>query len=139
MTYLGVAFGHDVIDVGLQGHADVLSLSGVKLEDVQHPSDAHLEEHSLAAAAKLHDVAQLCAVQVLLRHRAEEVDAPLVDAHDQLGGQQADGVLNLSWQQRRWSCLHATYVTCLCPGATYILFNTSQLVSGLIKVFDICF
>ena len=33
---LAVALHHDVIDVRLQGHADVLALPGVKLEDVQH-------------------------------------------------------------------------------------------------------
>lgn len=56
---LGVAFGHDVIDVGLESHANVLPLSGVELEDVQHTSNPHLEEDSLAAAPKLHDVPQL--------------------------------------------------------------------------------
>ena len=91
---LGVALHHDVVDVRLQRHADVLALLGVKLEDVQHASHAHLEEHSLAAAAKLHDIAQLCRVQVLLGHRPEEVHPPLVDAQDELGRQQADGVLN---------------------------------------------
>lgn len=90
---LGVALHHDVIDVGLQGHADVLALLGVKLEDVQHPSHTHLEEDCLAAAAKLHDVAQLCRVQVLLGNGPEEVHASLVDAQDQLGRQQPDGVL----------------------------------------------
>lgn len=69
----------------LQRHADVLSLLGVKLEDVQHASHTHLEEHRLAAAAKLHDVAQLSRVEVLLGHRPEEVHASLVDAQDELG------------------------------------------------------
>ena len=83
--YLGIALHHDVIDVCLQGHADVLSLLGVELEDVQNTSNPHLEEDSLTAAAKLHDVTQLSRVQVLLRHRSEEVHASLVDPKDQLG------------------------------------------------------
>ena len=33
---LAVALHHDVVDVRLQGHADVLPLPGVELEDVQH-------------------------------------------------------------------------------------------------------
>ena len=33
---LAVALHHDVVDVRLQGHADVLPLPCVKLEDVQH-------------------------------------------------------------------------------------------------------
>ena len=33
---LAVALHHDVVDVRLQGHADVLPLPSVKLEDVQH-------------------------------------------------------------------------------------------------------
>ena len=60
LNYLGIPLHHNVIDVGLQGHADVLSLFGVKLKDVQDSSNPHLEEYSLAAAAKLHDVTQLC-------------------------------------------------------------------------------
>ena len=55
--------------------------------------DAHLEKDGLAGGAELHDVAQLGGVDVLLGHGAEEVHPPLVDAQDQLGGQQADGVL----------------------------------------------
>lgn len=89
----------------LQSHADVLSLLGVKLEDVQHSSYAHLEEDSLAAAAKLHDVAQLCRVQILLGHWAEEVDPSLVDSQNQLGWQQSNGVLNpLHSEEDRVSC-----------------------------------
>jgi len=168
ITHLAVAFHHDVIDVGLQGHADVLTLTGFKLEDVQHSSNAHFEKHRLAAAPKLHtiskgqqpkvagcqwqvlapqarcnddlmdtswmcfflavhtrlmhesyqsvradsstelksnsahihthshlhDIPQLCAVQVLLGHRPEKVHAPLVDAQDEAWRQEADGVLN---------------------------------------------
>jgi hypothetical protein len=52
-AYLAVALHHDVVDVCLQRHADVLALARLKLEDVQHACHAHLEEHSLAAAAKL--------------------------------------------------------------------------------------
>ena len=55
-TYLGVALHHDVVNVRLQSHADILALLGVKLENVQNPSDTHLEEDSLTAAAKLHDI-----------------------------------------------------------------------------------
>lgn len=91
---LGVALHHDVVDVGLQGHADVLPLLGVELEDVQHTGHPHLEEHGLAAAAKLHDVTQLGRVQVLLRNRSEEVHATLVDAQDELGGKQPNGVFD---------------------------------------------
>ena len=69
VTHLGVPLHHNVIDVRLQCHADVLALPRLKLEDVQHPRDAHLEEDGSAAAAKLHDVAKLRRVQVLLRHR----------------------------------------------------------------------
>lgn len=79
----------------LQCHADVLPLACVELEDVQHPSHPHLEEHCLAAAAELHDVPQLCGVQVLLGYGPEEVDPPFVDPHDELGRQQSDGVLDL--------------------------------------------
>jgi hypothetical protein len=43
----------------------------------------------------LHDVAQLRGVEVLFGDGAEKVDPPLVDAQDELGGQQPDGVLNL--------------------------------------------
>lgn len=64
---LGVALHHDVVDVRLQRHADVLALTRLKLEDVQHARDAHLEEHGGGGGAKLHDVAQLRAVQVLLQ------------------------------------------------------------------------
>jgi hypothetical protein len=53
-AHLAIALHHDVIDVRLQRHADVLSLARLKLEDVQHACHAHLKEHSLAAAAKLH-------------------------------------------------------------------------------------
>lgn len=110
---LGVAFHHDIIDVGLQRHADVLALLGVKLEDVQHASHAHLEEDCLAAAAELHDVAQLCRVQILLRHWPEEVHSTLVDAQDQLGGQQPYGVLNaLHCEEDRVACREATRIKC---------------------------
>jgi hypothetical protein len=44
---LAVALHHDVVDVRLQRHADVLALLGLKLEDVQHARHAHLEEHGL--------------------------------------------------------------------------------------------
>ena len=93
--HLGVPLSHDVIDVGLQGHADVLSLCGVELEDVQDSSHPHFEKDSLAAAAELHDVSQLGRVQVCFRSRPEKVHASLVDTQDELGGQQADGVLDL--------------------------------------------
>jgi len=53
-AHLGVALHHDVVDVGLQGHADILPLPSVKLENVEHPRHPHLEENGLAAAAKLH-------------------------------------------------------------------------------------
>ena len=92
--YLGVALHHDVIDVRLQSHADVLALLGVKLEDMQNASNPHLEEHSLTTAAKLHDVTQLSRVQVLLGNRSEEVHASLVDSKNQLGRQQPNWVLN---------------------------------------------
>lgn len=106
---LGVALHHDIIDVGLQRHADVLALLGVKLEDVQHASHTHLEEDCLAAAAELHDVTQLCRVQVLLGHRPEEVHSALIDAQDQLGGQQPDGVLyTLHCEEDRVACREAT-------------------------------
>ena len=102
---LGVALHHDVIDVGLQRHADVLALLGIELEDVQHASHTHLEEDCLAAAAKLHDVTQLCRVQVLLGNGPEEVHASLVDAQDQLGRQQPDGVLYaLHCEEDRVAC-----------------------------------
>ena len=105
MDYLGVPLHHDVIDVGLQGHADVFSLFGIKLEDVQDSGDAHLEEHSLAAAAKLHDVAQLSRVEVLFGHWAEEMHSSLVDSQDQLGWQQTYGVLNsLHGEEDRVAC-----------------------------------
>ena len=91
--HLGVALHHDVVDVGLQGHADVLPLPSVKLEDVQHSRHPHLEEHSLAAAAKLHDVPQLRRVDVLFGDWPEEVNPPLVDPQNDLGWQQANGVL----------------------------------------------
>lgn len=84
-AHLGIAFHHDVVDVRLQGHADVLSLLGVKLKDVQHTSHTHLKEDSLAAAAKLHDVTQLSRVKVLFGHGPEEVHPALVDAQDKLG------------------------------------------------------
>lgn len=80
--------------MGLQRHADVLPLLSVKLEDVQNTSHPHLEEHCLAAAAKLHDVSQLSRVQVLLRHWSEEVHTSLVDAQYELGRKQANWVLN---------------------------------------------
>ena len=51
--------------------------------------DAHLEEDGLGGTAKLHDVAQLGAVDVLLWNGAEEVHAAFIDAQDQLGRQQA--------------------------------------------------
>ncbi len=93
----------------LQCHADVLSLFGVKLEYVQHTGHAHLEEHSLTAAAELHDVAQLGGVQVLLGHRSEEVHAALVDAEDELGRQQPNGVLNpLHSEEDRVACMAGT-------------------------------
>jgi len=38
-------------------------------------------------------------VQVLFGDGAEEVHPPLVDAQDELGGQQADGVLNLAHRE----------------------------------------
>ncbi len=92
-TYLGVALHHDVIDVGLEGHADVLPLPRVKLEDVQHARHAHLEEDGLAAAAELHDVPELRTVQILLGDRPEEMDPPLVDAQDEPCREQPDRVL----------------------------------------------
>ena len=99
--------------MGLQRHADVLALLGVKLEDVQHASHTHLEEDCLAAAAKLHDVTQLCRVQVLLGHRPEEVHATLIDAQDQLGGQQPNGVLDaLDCEEDRVACREATRFRC---------------------------
>jgi hypothetical protein len=64
---------HDVIDVRLQRHADVLPLLRLKLEDVQNARDSHLEENRRAAAAKLHDVTELRGVEVLLGCRPEEV------------------------------------------------------------------
>ena len=104
-SYLGVAFHHDVIDVCLQSHADVLSLLGVELEDVQHSSNTHLEEDSLTAAAELHDITQLGGVQVLLGHRPEEVHPSLVDAQDKLGRQEANWILNpLHSEEDRISC-----------------------------------
>lgn len=110
---LGVALHHDIVDVGLQRHADVLALLGVKLEDVQHASHTHLEEDCLAAAAELHDVAQLCRVQILLGHRPKEVHSALVDAQDQLGGQQPYGVLNaLHCEEDRVACREATSFRC---------------------------
>ncbi len=78
----------------LQRHADVLPLFGVKLEDVQHTGHTHLEEHGLTAAAELHDVAQLSGVQVLLGYRSEEVHPALVNAEDELGRKQPNGVFN---------------------------------------------
>lgn len=102
---LGIALHHNVIDVSLQRHADVLPLLGVKLEDVQHAGHAHLEEDCLAAAAELHDVAQLCRVQVLLGHGPEEVHAALVDAQNQLGGQEPNGVFySLHREEDRIAC-----------------------------------
>lgn len=56
-------------------------LAGVELEDVQHSGHAHLEEHCCGAAAKLHDVTQLCTVQVLLWHWSEEVHPPAPRPH----------------------------------------------------------
>ena len=79
--------------MGLQSHTDVFPLLGIKLEDVQHTSHTHLEEHCLAAAAKLHDVSQLSRVKVLLGHWPEKVHAPLVDPQDELGRKQPDWVL----------------------------------------------
>ena len=105
---LGIALHHNVVDVSLQRHADVLPLLGVKLEDVQHPSHSHLEEHRLAAAAELHDVSQLGRVQVLLGHRSEEVHAALVDAQDELGREQPNGVLYpLHSEEDRVACSKA--------------------------------
>lgn len=60
---------HDVIDVRLKRHADVLPLPRLKLEDVKNPCHTHLEEHGGAAAAELHDVTELGRVKVLLGHR----------------------------------------------------------------------
>ena len=77
----------------LESHADVLALLGLKLEDVQHSRDSHLEEHGRAAAPELHDIAQLGRVQILLWDRPEEVDTPLVDPEDQLGREEPDRVL----------------------------------------------
>lgn len=106
---LGVALHHDIVDVGLQRHADVLPLLGVKLEDVQHTSHTHLEEDCLAAAAKLHDVTQLCRVQVFFGNGSEEVHSSLVNAQDELGGQQPNGVLYaLHCEEDRVACRKAT-------------------------------
>lgn len=58
-AHLRVALDHDVVDVRLECHADVLALPSIKLENVQHACNAHFEEHSSGAAAKLHDVPQL--------------------------------------------------------------------------------
>lgn len=103
--YLRVALHHDVIDVCLQSHADVLSLLGVKLKDVQHSSNTHLEEDSLTAAAELHDITQLGGVQVLLGDRPEEMHPSLVDAQDQLGRQEANWILDpLHSEEDRVSC-----------------------------------
>ena len=84
--YLGVALSHDVVNVSLQSHADVFSLCGVELEDMQNSCHSHLEEDSLAAAPKLHDVPKLGRVQVGFWSRPEKVDAAFVDAQDELGG-----------------------------------------------------
>jgi hypothetical protein len=64
---------HDVIDVRLQRHADVLPLLRLKLEDVQNARYPHLEKDRRAAAAELHDVTELRRVEVLLGCRPEEV------------------------------------------------------------------
>ncbi len=95
----------------LQRHADILPLFGVKLEDVQHTSHTHLEEHGLTAAAELHDVAQLGGVQVLFGYRSEEVHAALVDAEDELGRKQPNGVLDpLHSEEDRVACMGGTFV-----------------------------
>jgi hypothetical protein len=56
----------------------VAHLTGVELEDMQHSSNAHLEEYCHSAAPKLHDVSELGAVEVLFWYRAEEVHSPAV-------------------------------------------------------------
>lgn len=57
----------------LERDADVLPLLRLELEDVQDPRDPHLEEDRGAAAPELHDVTQLCRVEVLFGDRPEEV------------------------------------------------------------------
>jgi hypothetical protein len=44
---LAVSLHHDVVDVCLQRHADVLPLLRVKLEDMQDTRHTHLEEDCL--------------------------------------------------------------------------------------------
>ena len=78
----------------LQCHADILPLFSVKLKDMQHTRNAHLKKHRLAAAAKLHDITQFRGVQVLLGHGAEEMHPALIDAQDEFGGKEPNGVFD---------------------------------------------
>jgi len=116
--------------VRLQRHADVLPLFGVKLEDVQHTGHAHLEEHGLTAAAELHDVTQLGGVQVLLGYRSEEVHATLVDAEDELGRQQPNGVLDpLHGEEDGVACMVGTLpsgLLLLCIRSSHIRQNQAK-------------
>mmetsp|Transcript_42095 Transcript_42095/g.51066 ORF Transcript_42095/g.51066 Transcript_42095/m.51066 type:complete len:210 (+) Transcript_42095:2368-2997(+) len=90
----GVAAHHDVIDVGLQCHTDVLALLRLKLKDVQNARHTHLEEHCTVAGPKLHNVTELCRVQVFLGDRSEEVDPSFIDTENDATREETNGIFN---------------------------------------------
>lgn len=58
-------------------------------------------ECQLQPGANLHDISQLCTVQVLLGNRPEEVYTPFVDAQYKPWGQQANWVLYTLHSKKR--------------------------------------